>query len=123
MKDRRPVDDLSIEDLERALAEKKRAAREARLARYRATGRALPGQSEPTLAAQPAPKSRRAPRSLARRLLDGFLLAVEIGAVIGLIYVLYNGTTILRRLNQEVAQVILQPTLTPTPLVMAVILP
>jgi len=124
MKDRRAVDDLSVEELERALAEKKRAAREARLAKYRATGRSLPGQSEPTLEVQPeSAKSRRAPRSLTRRLLDGFLLAVEIGAVIGLIYVLYNGTNILRRLNQEVAQVILQPTLTPTPLVMAVILP
>ncbi len=30
MKDRRPIDDLSIEEIERVLADKKRAAREAR---------------------------------------------------------------------------------------------
>jgi sortase A len=124
MKDRRPVNDLSIEELERALAEKKRAAREARLAKYRATGRVMPVplQSTPDTQHEPA-RLRRQPRSLTRQILDGLLLVVEIGAVLGLIYVLYNGTAILRRLNQEVAQVILQPTLSPTPLVTAVILP
>ena len=35
MKDRRSVDDLSLEELERVLAEKKRAAREARLAQVK----------------------------------------------------------------------------------------
>lgn len=124
MKDRRPVNNLSIEELERALAEKKRAAREARLAKYRATGRVLPVplQAESETQRQPA-RRRRQPRSLARQILDGALLIVEIGAVLGLIYVLYNGSNILRQLNQEVAQVILQPTLSPTPLVTAVILP
>ena len=124
MKDRRPVNDLSIEELERALAEKKRAAREARLAKYRATGRVMPVPLQSTPDAQPEPaRLRRQPRSLTRQILDGLLLVVEIGAVIGLIYVLYNGTNILRQLNQEVSQVILQPTLSPTPLVTAAILP
>ncbi|MGH2522950.1 MAG: sortase [Anaerolineales bacterium] len=127
MKDRRSVDDLSIDELQRALAEKKRAAREARLAKYRALGRALP-----TVPVGVTPDARledgarpRAPRSLARRLFDFFLLIIEVGAVIGLVYVLYNGSNILSQLNQEVAQVISEsvPTLAPTPLITAVVLP
>ena len=125
MKDRRSVDDLSIDELQRVLAEKKRAAREARLAKYRETGRALPaigtGPDSRLNEARPAP----APRSLVRRLFDIFLLVVEVGAVVGLIYVLYNGANILQRLNEDAAQVIAEgvPTPVPTPLVTAVVLP
>ncbi len=127
MKDRRPVDDLSISELQQVLAERKRAAREARLAAYRQTGRAVrvPIGAEP----EGRPVDRRpraaAPRSLARRLFDLFLLVVEVGAVLGLVYVLYNGSTILQRLNQEVAAAIAEsvPTFTPTPIVRAVVLP
>ncbi len=128
MKDRRSVDDLSISELQRVLSEKKRIAREARLARYRETGRAVqlsigtapeaatPGQDEPR---------RRAPRSLPRRLFDFFLLIVEVGAVLGLVYVLYNGSEILAQLNREVNQTVAQslPSFTATPLVTAVVLP
>lgn len=125
MKDRRSVDDLSIDELQRVLAEKKRAAREARLAKYRETGRALPaigtGPDFRLNEARPAP----APRSLVRRLFDIFLLVVEVGAVVGLIYVFYNGANILQRLNEDAAQVIAEgvPTPVPTPLVTAVVLP
>jgi len=127
MKDRRPVEDLSIEELQRVLAEKKQVAREARLAKYRATGRARPPVPIGT-----APDGRlseaarpRAPRSLLRRLFDFFLLVVEVGAVAGLVYVLYNGSNILNQLNQEVSQVIAEsvPTLTPTPIITALVLP
>ena len=124
MKDRRSVDDLSIDELERVLAEKKRAARAARLTKYRQTGRAVRvpiGETpDPRLDdSRPSP----APHSLIRRFFDFFLLLVEVGAVIGLIYVLYNGSNILSQLNQEVAQAIAPPTLTPTPLITAVVLP
>lgn len=129
MKDRRSVDDLSIDELQRVLAEKKRDAREARLAKYRQTGRAvrvpigtLPEAGEARLADARAP---RAPRSLVRRLFDYFLLIVEVGAVLGLIYVLYNGSNILSQLNREVAAMVAQsvPTFTATPLIRAVVLP
>ena len=127
MKDRRSVDDLSINELERVLAEKKRAAREARLAKYRQTGRAVhvPVGEMPDARLEATGPSASAPRSLARRFFDVFLLLVEVGAVVGLIYVLYNGSNILSQLNQEVAQAIAQsvPTLTPTPLITAVVLP
>lgn len=129
MKDRRSVDDLSIDELQRVLSEKKRAAREARLARYRETGRALPavpaGADDP---AGPGPAPR--PRSRARRLVDALLLIVEVGAVIGLGYLLYNGKTLLDTLNRQSAQSMAQavetlviPTIAPTPVITAIVLP
>jgi sortase A len=133
MKDRRSVDDLSVDELQRVLAEKKRAAREARLARYRQTGRAVRvpvggwGDAGGAGAAGAADGARpaRAARGPVRRALDFLLLAVEVGAVVGLFYVIYNGSNILRQLNQEVSAVIAdsRPTWTPTPIVRAVVLP
>lgn len=126
MKDRRSVDDLSIAELQRVLSEKKRIAREARLARYRETGRAVNvpvgTAPEPEVADE---TRRRAPRSLPRRLFDLFLLVVEVGAVLGLVYVLYNGSNILSQLNREVAQSAAEAvaTFTPTPIVTALVLP
>jgi sortase A len=130
MKDRRSVDDLSVEELQKVLSTKKRAAREARLARYRDTGRTLPVVPVGALPEAPGdggPAPAR-PRSLARRLLDVLLLIVEVGAVVGLIYILYSGTNILSELNREAAQVLSQnvqavPTIAPTPVVTAVVLP
>jgi sortase A len=48
---------------------------------------------------------------------------VEILAVLGILFVLFNGVSLIRELNQEVASALEQPTLTPTPLIMAVVLP
>ncbi len=125
MKDRRSIDDLSIEELQRALAEKKREAREARLARYRQTGRALHVPAGQLLTAPDVVRPRRVRRSPLRRVLDFLLLVVEVGAVVGLVYVIYNGSAILRELNQEVAAVMSSnlPTVAPTPIVRAVVLP
>ena len=126
MKDRRPVDDLSIDELQRALVEKKHAAREARLRKFRQTGRALdlPASRPADTYLLEAPRVRPR-RGLVRRVLDFLLLVVEVGAVVGLAYVIYNGNNILRELNQEVAAVIADslPTLTPTPIVRALVLP
>jgi len=58
-----------------------------------------------------------------KKVLDGFLLAVEVLAVLGLVFVLFNGLDILQQLNREVALALEQPTLTPTPLIKAVVLP
>ncbi|MEK7276182.1 MAG: class D sortase [Chloroflexota bacterium] len=123
MKDRRSVDDLSIEELEQVLAIKKREAREARMRKLRAIGRAGRAQimeTAPTPSTPPKPKSRLA------RILNFFLLIVEIGAVAGLFYVLINSATVLQTLNREVSQAISTgavPTPSPTPLITAVVLP
>jgi len=63
------------------------------------------------------------PISRRRRVMDRVLLAVEVLAVVGLVGVLISGLGILRDLNDEVAAALIQETFTPTPLVMAVVLP
>ena len=63
------------------------------------------------------------PVSRRRRVMDRLLLAVEVLAVVGLVGVLISGLGILRDLNEEVASALIQETFTPTPLVMAVVLP
>jgi sortase A len=63
------------------------------------------------------------PVSKRRRVMDRLLLAVEVLAVVGLVGVLISGFGILRDLNKEVASALIQETFTPTPLVMAVVLP
>lgn len=123
--------ELSDDELRWLLVEKRRASRQARLDQYRRSGRAvlLASDLERTpleswqageLEEAPAP----AKRSGRRRILDGFLLLVELSAVVGFIYILYTGLNVIRELNREVVAVIeQQPTLTPTPLIGAVVLP
>jgi len=123
MKDRRPVDELSVEELEQILAIKKREEREARLRKFRASGRA--GSASVIESVTPPSKTPK-PKSLLTRILNGVLLLVEIGAVVGLLYILINSATLLQTLNKEVAQALAQPSLpapSPTPLISAVVLP
>ncbi|MEK7442476.1 MAG: class D sortase [Chloroflexota bacterium] len=122
MKDRRPVDELSVEELEQILAIKKREEREARLRKFRASGRAGSASVIESVTPPAAPK----PKSLVTRLFNGVLLLVEIGAVIALFYILINSATLLQTLNKEVAQALAQPALpspSPTALISAVVLP
>jgi sortase A len=130
MRDRRKVDDLSVEELQRILSERKRVTRDARLAKYRETGRALPVVPVGVLpeAAQPVVEPVATPRSKTRRALDWLLLLVEVAAVLGLVYVFYNGANILSSLNREAEALMRQniqalPTIAPTPIVTTVVLP
>ncbi len=127
MSRRRRVEDLSVEELRRLLIEKQRARRRQRLERFRQTGRAVilaPDEPHAGLdhlrATEVAADDPAPPR---RSWLDRFLLAVEVLAVVGLVFVLLSGAGLLRELNREVSAALKQPTLTPTPLVMAVVLP
>lgn len=126
--------DLSAEELRRLLVEKRRSDRQARLERFRKTGRviSLSGEDDTTpLGGIRAGAieddlgdygSTRTP-SRFRRFLDSALLLVEVGAIVGLIFILFNGMGVIRQLNQEVLAAIEQPTMTPTPLISAVVLP
>jgi len=123
MKDRRTVDELTVEELEQALAIKKREQREARLRKMRASGRA--GRAQ-VVEAVTAPSSPPKPKSRAGRAFNAALLLVEIGLVAGLIFVLVNATTLWQTLNTEVAQALAPtalPTPMPTPIIAAVVLP
>jgi sortase A len=62
-------------------------------------------------------------RERTKRTLDRILLAIEVLAVIGLFFVIYNGIRILQDLNSQFAVSLIPTTLTPTPLIVPVILP
>jgi sortase A len=127
-------EDLSVEELRRLLVEKRRASRQERLERFRRTGRVVvlaPDTEGPVLedlhsGAITAPEETLAgppERSRGKQFLDRLLLSVELLAVVGLLAVLLNGANLIRELNQEVVAALEQPTLTPTPLIVAVVLP
>jgi sortase A len=127
-------EDLSAEELRRLLVEKRRASRKDRLDRYRRTGRVvlvapdMDGSSlenmrsgefdEPEEVKPENPSNHRR-----KRVLDGLLLFVELLAVVGLLLLLFNGVSMMRDLNAEVSTALEQPTLTPTPLIVSVVLP
>ncbi len=127
-------EDLSIDELRELLVEKRRKVRMEHLERFRNTGRVISlapelenppldhlhsnSQAEVDLADHQVPL-----RSHAKRTLDRFLLAIEVLAVIGLIFVIYSGIQILRDLNTQFAEALIPSTLTPTPLIVPVILP
>lgn len=133
MRKKGSAEDLSVEELRRLLVEKRRASRQERLERFRRTGRVVkvapdvegaPLEDMRSGTLEEAETSIEGPsRSRRKRFFDGLLLTVEILAVLGVVFVLFNGVSLIRELNQEVASALEQPTLTPTPLIMAVVLP
>jgi len=132
MSRRKAPEDMSVEELRRLLIEKRRGARRARLEHFKRTGRVVDVAPDVLTEPESAPvvetleettDQPQVPGSKRRRVMDRVLLAVEILAVVGLVGVLISGFGILRDLNEEVASALIQETLTPTPLVMAVVLP
>jgi len=136
-KDLRPAEDLSLEELEALLTRKRLERRQARLEKFRQSGRAVAVSPDPIPASalrvaepfpgvsgdgdgqgEPKPRRRRG-----RGVLSQALLVVEVGAVLGLALVLFSGMGVLRTLNQEVAEALAGPTPTATPLITAVVLP
>jgi sortase A len=132
---KKSLEDYSVDELRWMLVEKRRAAREKRLERYRKTGRRviIAPDTEGSLddlhstmlpdEEKLAPEIGTSRRSVFRRILDGSLLLVEVAAIVGFLFILFNGVNLIRELNQEVAAALEQPTLTPTPLIVAIVLP
>lgn len=125
---------MSVNELRRLLIEKRRADRNDRIEHFRESGRVVRLVSsedesswDDIRTSIPEGEGTQDPvgesRERGKRVIDGFLLTVEILAVVGLIFVLFNGLDILQELNREVALALEQPTLTPTPLIKAVVLP
>jgi sortase A len=130
MSRRKAPEEMSVEELRRLLIEKRRGARRERLEHFKRTGRVV--DVEPDILASSAPvvdtleetsDQPQVPASKRRRFMDRLLLVVEVLAVVGLVGVLISGFGVLRALNDEVASALIQETFTPTPLVMAVVLP
>ncbi len=134
-RDRRPADELSVEELEALLARKRLEARQARVDQFQRTGRALRLPEEPAAAPRfngtpdPAAESAalpsdRQPRGgRLRPFLNRLLLGIEVAAVLGFLYILLSGVGALQQLNEEVAQALSGATASPTPLITAVVLP
>ena len=124
---RKAPEELSVEELRRLLIEKRRGARRERLEHFKRTGRVVdvaPDVSDPMVdTLEETSDQPQVPASKRRRVMDRILLVVEVLAVMGLVGVFISGLGILRDLNKEVASALVQETLTPTPLVMAVVLP
>jgi len=132
-KKRRP-EELSESELRRLMLQKRGEQRKRRLDDFRRTGRLVllssnVGQPDledlrPSQVQLPAEKSETELRLAGRqRLFDRLLLAVEVIAILGLVYLAFNGANLVRELNDEVAAALELPTLTPTPLITAVVLP
>jgi sortase A len=124
---RKAPEDMSVEELRRLLIEKRRGARRERLEHFKRTGRVVtvePDSSVPVVdTLEDTSEQPQVPVTMRRRVMDRVLLVVEVLAVVGLVGVLISGFGVLRDLNQEVASALIQETFTPTPLVMAVVLP
>ena len=127
---RKAPEDMSVEELRRLLIEKRRGARRERLEHFKRTGRVVDVAPDALMDSTPVVETVEgdgstppAHASKRRRFLDRLLLVVEVLAVAGLIGILISGLGILQDLNAEVASALVQETLTPTPLVMAVVLP
>jgi len=131
---KRAIEDLSKEDLRNLLIEKSQKDREARIAAYRRSGRVIDAEESSTPAVTRIPTVendfdlvesgvRQRARSRKKESLDRFLMAVEIIGVIGLVAVFIYGFGVLNNLNRQVSESLVQPTLTPTAIITAIVLP
>lgn len=127
---RKAPEDMSVEELRRLLIEKRRGVRHERLEHFKRTGRVVDVTPDAFSASAPVVDTLedtgdqpQVPGATRRRVMDRVLLVVEVLAVVGLVGVLISGFGVLRDLNTEVKSALIQETFTPTPLVMAVVLP
>jgi sortase A len=125
-----PLDDYSLDELQSLLAQKRMEARRERLDYYRRTGRIASGSAVETgyrpgrIVTEPGEvRDTNSPISRRKVWMDRMLVGIEVVAVIALVFVLLNGVSILRNLNKEVASSLVQPTLAPTAIIRAVVLP
>jgi len=122
---RKAPEDLSVEELRRLLVQKRSGARRERLEHFRRTGRVVDVTPDtiPSVDTLGEGEPASAPSTPRRLFWDRTLLAVEVLAVLVLVGVVLSGLGLLRDLNREVASALNPLTPTPTPLVMAVVLP
>jgi sortase A len=137
MPDRRAVDDLTIEELERILILKKRQARLDRLERYEQVGRRRADQPPGGAEDAPGDDTSQLPYhsylhderfAKESRLRDRLLLAIELAAALGLVAVLVFAVMTVRDINRDAqaaqaAEVAQFPTATPTAVLTTVVLP
>ncbi len=127
-------EDLSTQDLRQLLVEKRRKARQEHQERFRKTGRvirlAAEGDSQPSDTLHSTSQAETdqneihfSPGGQVKRSLDRLLFVIEMLAVIGLFFVIFSGARLLGDLNAEFAESLTLSTLTPTPLIVPIVLP
>jgi sortase A len=127
--------ELSEGELRRLLLDRRRTDRKRRLQAFKQSGELVGGntqraehvESDPLggLKVHEAPdlKLKSPTRSPRRIWIERVLLAVELIAAAGLIFIFFNGLNILENLNREMAAVFSQADTSPTPLIGPVVLP
>jgi sortase A len=130
-KRKKSVDDMSIQELRQIIIEKQRAERSRQPSQYRRSKRIinLEPVETPGLLSEDAVQfdqelvdylPDRKPR---RSFFDRVLVGIEVLAVVGLVYIFFSIFGVLKNLNKEVLTSMTLPTLTPTALIQAVVLP
>ena len=118
---------LTDDELRELLMQRKIRSREARVSAYRASGRVTDADNAPInedLIYNTETKTiERVSSGRVIRKIDFILLVVEILALIGVVILLGRGSNILRSLNEEASRAFNVPTITPTALIQAVVLP
>lgn len=132
---RRSPEDLTVDELRQLLIRKRRNERQKRLEHYRQSGRVILVETVPAPVEQNSFRAQELEGDLlladenkrtggrSRVWLDRLLVLIEVAAVLGLAYIIFNGVGLLRSLNEEVVAALEQPTPSPTPLISAVVLP
>ena len=116
---------LTVKQIHFLLLEKRRAVRQSRLEHFHRTGRVSSLVGETSVEAdirEPSIRSSTLVRQ-PRTWLDIVLLVAESLAVIGLVALAISFLSTLGSFNQKVAASLQQPTLEPTPMIQAIVLP
>ncbi len=132
MPNRNYADDLTEDEVRNLLSAKLRSASQKRLEQFRRTGRLvkLVPDVDPLTLEMLSPQHisekelliGRSDRAR-KRPLDKFLVFIELVTVVGFLYFVVNGIGLHHVLNRAAAVALQLPTLTPTPLISAVVLP
>lgn len=131
---KRKTPELSESELRRLLLDRRRADRTRRLQAFKKSGELIgveaqrAEQTDPLrgLRVHEAPdlKLKSPMKSMARRWVERILLAIELLAAAGLIYIFFNGLSVLETLNREMASAFaLSSSANATPLIGPVVLP
>ena len=118
---------LTDDELRELLMQRKIRSREARVSAYRAAGRIVDPDNAPIhedlIYNTETKRVERVSTGRAFRKIDLILLVIEVVALAGVILLLGRGSSILRTLNEEASRAFAMPTVTPTALIQAVVLP
>jgi len=132
VKRKRSVDDMSIAELRQVIIEKQRDERKRQSSRGRRWFRndkngkstdTREGTQNQAILVDPGLEYQRSTLRPKRTFFDRVLVGIEVIAVIGLIYIFFSIFSLLRNLNQGAIASMTLPTLTPTAIIQAVVLP